>query len=67
MERSDLPTADTCRTPSQLHQARAGAVFLPAQCLPLTLAHAPAVHETPSPGAAPGPFRAALTGLPLAA
>ena len=37
MERSDLPTADTSRTPPHLHQARAGALPLPAQCLPPTL------------------------------
>jgi len=30
MERSDLPTADTSRTPPHLHQARAGALPLPA-------------------------------------
>jgi hypothetical protein len=64
MERSDLPTADTSRTPPHLHQARAGAVSLPAQCLPLTLTSAPAVHATPAQGAAPGPSGAARPGVP---
>src|SRR5712691_11964463 len=67
MERSDLPTADTSRTPPHLHQARAGAVSLPAQCLPLTLTSARAAYAPPAQGAAPGPSGAALTGLPLAA
>ena len=40
MERSDLPTADPSRTPPHLHQARAGAWPLPAQCLPLPLTSA---------------------------
>jgi len=62
MERSDLPTADTSRTPPHLHQARAGAFSLPAQCLPLTLASAPAGHATPAQGAAPGPVCAAALG-----
>ena len=48
MERSDLPTADPSRTPPHLHQARAGAWPLPAQCLPLTLTSAPAVHAPPA-------------------
>jgi len=64
MERSDLPTADTSRTPPHLHQARAGALPLPAQCLPPTLTSAPAVHATPAQGAAPGPSGAALPGVP---
>jgi len=64
MERSDLPTVDTSRTPPHLHQARAGALPLPAQCLPLTLTSAPAVHATPAQGAAPGPSGAALPGVP---
>lgn len=67
MERSDLPTADTSRTPPHLHQARAGAVSLPAQCLPLTRTSAPAVHAPPAPGAAPGPSGAALPGVPALA
>jgi hypothetical protein len=55
------------RPPPPRRQARAGAVSLPAQCLPPTLTSAPAVHAPPAPGAAPGPSGAALTGLPLAA
>jgi hypothetical protein len=58
MERSDLPTADPSRTPPHLHQARAGAVCLPAQCLPLTLASALVGHAPPAQGAAPMPSRA---------
>jgi hypothetical protein len=54
MERSDFPTADFSRTLPHLHQARAGAWPLPAQCLPPTRTSAPAVHATPAPGAEPG-------------
>ena len=64
MERSDLPTVDPSRIPPHLHQARAGALPLPAQCLPPTLTSAPAVYATPAQGAAPGPSGAALPGVP---
>jgi len=64
MEQCDLPTVDPSRTSPHLHQARAGAVFLPAQCLPPTFTSAPAVHATPAPGAAPGPSGAARPGVP---
>ena len=62
MERSDLPTA--APSAPYLHQARAGALPLPAQCLPPTLIGAPAVHAMPAQGAAPGPAGAALPGVP---
>jgi len=72
MERSDLPTADTSRTPPAPGTFRAalplqrdtGALPLPAQCLPPTLTNAPAVHAPPAPGAASGPSGAALPGGP---
>jgi hypothetical protein len=54
-----LCAPDTFRAALPL-QRDTDAVSLPVQCLPPTLASAPAVHTTPAQEAAPGLFRAAL-------